>query len=160
MKWITTNIRFPEDMYMELKMEAAKKRTSVADVVREKVKRRKTSKRTRDVEKFMKELEKIAELKKTFEGKGWHRSRSSFSSGFDLDALLVGYLIGRSSLSDVTGSMKSSQHFEPEHDSYSSSYSSRSYSSNSGGFGGGFGGGGGGFGGGFGGGGGGVGGGF
>ncbi|KKS84970.1 MAG: hypothetical protein UV59_C0012G0063 [Candidatus Gottesmanbacteria bacterium GW2011_GWA1_43_11] len=60
MKWITTNIRFPEDMYMELKMEAAKKRTSVADVVREKVKRRKTSKRTRDVEKFMKELEKIA----------------------------------------------------------------------------------------------------
>ncbi len=47
-------------MYMELKMEAAKKRTSVADVVREKVKRRKTSKRTRDVEKFMKELEKIA----------------------------------------------------------------------------------------------------
>lgn len=37
MNWITTNIRFPEDLYMELKMAAARKRTSVASVIRERV---------------------------------------------------------------------------------------------------------------------------
>lgn len=37
MNWITTNIRFPEDLYMELKMEAARRRKSVAALVREKV---------------------------------------------------------------------------------------------------------------------------
>ena len=37
MNWITTNIRFPEEEYMELKMEAAKKRKSVAAIIRERV---------------------------------------------------------------------------------------------------------------------------
>jgi len=36
-KWIATNIRFPEDLYMELKLEAAKNRISVAKLVRQKV---------------------------------------------------------------------------------------------------------------------------
>ena len=37
MNWITTNIRFPKDLYMELKVEAARRRLSVAKVVRERV---------------------------------------------------------------------------------------------------------------------------
>ena len=35
MNWIATNIRFPEDQYMKLKMKAAKERKSVAAVIRE-----------------------------------------------------------------------------------------------------------------------------
>ena len=62
MKWITTNIRFPEDMYMELKLEAAKNRKSVAQVVREKVaKKKKSVNKKKDIENFMKELHKLAE---------------------------------------------------------------------------------------------------
>ena len=60
MKWITTNIRFPEDMYMELKMEAAKRRSSVAEVVREKVAKKKGVAQKRNVEKIMAKLEKLA----------------------------------------------------------------------------------------------------
>lgn len=49
MNWITTNIRFPEDIYMELKIEAAKRRISLAAVVRERVERalRKKNKKNR-----------------------------------------------------------------------------------------------------------------
>lgn len=35
MNWITTNLRLPEDLYMELKLKAAKERKSVAAVIRE-----------------------------------------------------------------------------------------------------------------------------
>ena len=37
MNWITTNLRLPEDLYMDLKMKAAKERKSVAAVIREKL---------------------------------------------------------------------------------------------------------------------------
>ncbi|MCL4360218.1 hypothetical protein M1555_03130 [Patescibacteria group bacterium] len=37
MNYVTTNIRFPEDIYLALKEEAAKKRLSLSAVVREKV---------------------------------------------------------------------------------------------------------------------------
>lgn len=37
MNWITTNLRLPEDLYMELKMRAAKERKSVAAIIREKL---------------------------------------------------------------------------------------------------------------------------
>lgn len=37
MNWITTNIRLPEDLYMELKLKAARERKSVAGVIREKL---------------------------------------------------------------------------------------------------------------------------
>lgn len=61
MNWVTTNIRFPEDVYMELKREAAEKRKSLAAVVREKVVKAggKRAKK-RNVEKMMRELEKLA----------------------------------------------------------------------------------------------------
>ncbi len=37
MNWITTNLRLHEDLYMDLKMKAAKERKSLADVIREKL---------------------------------------------------------------------------------------------------------------------------
>lgn len=37
MNWIATNIRFPEDLYMRLKIEAARRRKSVASIVRERL---------------------------------------------------------------------------------------------------------------------------
>lgn len=37
MNWVTTNIRLPDDIYMDLKMKAAKERKSVAAVIREKL---------------------------------------------------------------------------------------------------------------------------
>lgn len=37
MNWITTNLRLPEDVYMDLKMQAARRRKSVAAIIREKI---------------------------------------------------------------------------------------------------------------------------
>ena len=37
MNWITTNLRLPEDLYMDLKIKAAKERKSVAAVIRERL---------------------------------------------------------------------------------------------------------------------------
>lgn len=37
MNWITTNLRLPEDLYMDLKMKAVRERKSLADVIREKL---------------------------------------------------------------------------------------------------------------------------
>ncbi len=61
MNWITTNIRFPEDRYIELKMEAVRKRKSVAALIREKVfSEGKKSSQSRSAEKLLKELDKLA----------------------------------------------------------------------------------------------------
>lgn len=63
MNWVTTNIRFPEDQYNELKMIAAHDRKSIAELLRNgadlilKVKNRTVKKRT-DI--LMKKLERIA----------------------------------------------------------------------------------------------------
>src|SRR5437868_3446619 len=35
MHWVTTNIRLPEDVYLRLKMKAARERTSIAALIRE-----------------------------------------------------------------------------------------------------------------------------
>lgn len=37
MNWVTTNLRLPEDIYMELKMKAARERKSITAVIREKL---------------------------------------------------------------------------------------------------------------------------
>ena len=43
MNYVTTNIRLPEDDYLRLKAEAAKKRTSLSAIIREKVTKPKIS---------------------------------------------------------------------------------------------------------------------
>ena len=61
MNWITTNIRLPEDLYMDLKMEAARKRKSVAEIVRNKIAKKKILPKKRSIEKQIQELNKFAE---------------------------------------------------------------------------------------------------
>ena len=69
MNYITTNIRFPEDMYMEIKMEAMKQKKSFAAIVREKFSKEGRSKNT-NTEKFMESLENRARKNsKDFKGK-------------------------------------------------------------------------------------------
>ena len=59
MNWVTTNIRFPEDLYMELKMEAAKTRKSIAELVRESLTKKKIIQK-KDAAVMMNNLEKLA----------------------------------------------------------------------------------------------------
>ncbi|MEK7616823.1 MAG: hypothetical protein AAB414_02125 [Patescibacteria group bacterium] len=76
MNWIATNIRFPEDQYNKLKLKAAKERKSLAKIVREATSRiiieeQKPKKRIKNVEKFMKELEKLAQANSKAVGKNF-----------------------------------------------------------------------------------------
>lgn len=48
MNWVTTNIRLPENLYMDLKMKAAKERKSIAAVIREKLTEDKKSENNAD----------------------------------------------------------------------------------------------------------------
>lgn len=81
MNWIATNIRFPEDQYMKLKMKAAKERKSVAAVIREATnntaEERNPSQeeseqdREKRVKEFMKDVEKIAKGNSKYVPKGF-----------------------------------------------------------------------------------------
>lgn len=67
MNWITTNLRIPEDLYMELKMKAAQERKSVAAVIRERLEVKKdfSQDNTKRLLRRMQELgEKIAKENK------------------------------------------------------------------------------------------------
>lgn len=78
MKWVATNIRFPEDMYMELKLEAAKERRSVAAIVRDKVAKKRVSvSKNAYVEAKMKELDRLA------------KANSKYMKGIDLTKALI-----------------------------------------------------------------------
>lgn len=60
MNWITTNIRFPEDLYMALKDEAARRRVSLASVIRQRL--TDTKKRSpAEVARIMRQVDKLAE---------------------------------------------------------------------------------------------------
>ena len=73
MNWITTNIRLPEDLYMDLKMRAAKQRKSVAELIREKL----TGKSAEQQEDRMLLLEKMQAVAKKIadEGEGINLSQ-------------------------------------------------------------------------------------
>lgn len=60
MNWVTTNIRLPEDLYMELKIEAARNRSGIAALIREKLANGK-KKSKKDIETMLKEMDEIAE---------------------------------------------------------------------------------------------------
>lgn len=59
MNWITTNIRIPEEDYMEIKLEAAHTRKSVASIIRDRISK-KTKKDEVSTEKLMADMEKFA----------------------------------------------------------------------------------------------------
>lgn len=58
-QWITTNMRFPADLYMALKLEAAKSRRSVTSLIHEKLTAKSKPKQV-NVDKIMSELAKLA----------------------------------------------------------------------------------------------------
>ena len=55
MNWVTTNIRLPDDLYMELKMKAARERKSVAAIIRERLAGKKTFQK-KNTKKLLREL--------------------------------------------------------------------------------------------------------
>ena len=65
MNYITTNIRLPENLYMQLKIEAAHQRKSVGAVVREKL----TGKQDVKRENRMSLLEELERVSKKIGGK-------------------------------------------------------------------------------------------
>ncbi len=74
-------------------------------------------------------------LERNFVAKDYEIDRSYFSSGFDPNSFLVGYLAGQYSLPDVTRAMESHHHFEPlPQPTYSSSPSTDSSPSSWGSF--------------------------
>ena len=67
MNWVTTHIRLPEDLYMQLKNEAAQKKKSVDAVVREKLTGKPQAKqgdKMHLLERLQKVAKKIAEENK------------------------------------------------------------------------------------------------
>lgn len=61
MNYITTNIRILEEDYMRLKREAAQKRTSLAAVIREKIRGQEAPRRSKEeVKKMMDDLDVLA----------------------------------------------------------------------------------------------------
>lgn len=61
MNYVTTNIRISEEDYLRLKAEGAKKRKSLSAVIREKIGSKKKVSSKAEVEKIMKEVDKVAE---------------------------------------------------------------------------------------------------
>lgn len=59
MNYVTTNIRLPEESYLKLKEEAAKRRKSLSAVIREKL-GAKNARSESEVEQFMNELDVMA----------------------------------------------------------------------------------------------------
>lgn len=70
MNYVTTNIRLPEEDYLRLKAEAAKKRRSLAAVVREKIGVSDQVRSKAEVEKLMAETRALAK-KNAKILKGW-----------------------------------------------------------------------------------------
>lgn len=60
MHYITTNIRIPEKDYLNLKMEAAKKRKSLAAIIRGKISAKEQELSNKEVGKIMAETRKLA----------------------------------------------------------------------------------------------------
>lgn len=70
MNFVTTNIRLPEEEYLKLKAEAAKKRKSLAAVIREKITSQKSLNQA-EVEEIMNDLDKLAK-RNAKKLKGWN----------------------------------------------------------------------------------------
>ena len=69
MNYVTTNIRLPEDEYIKLKVEAARKRKSLAAVIREKITTGKSLNQA-DIEEMMNDLDGVAK-RNAKKLKGW-----------------------------------------------------------------------------------------
>lgn len=61
MQWITTNIRLPQSQYMSLKIQAARRRKSMASLIREKLDSKKPVKRKKN-NLLLDEFRRVAEI--------------------------------------------------------------------------------------------------
>lgn len=75
MNYVTTNIRFPEDLYMQLRQEAAKKRMSLAAVIRQKVGGKTSHRQKSNVTRLSAKLDATA-LELGAKLKGFHATRA------------------------------------------------------------------------------------
>ncbi len=71
MNYVTTNIRIPEADYLRLKAVAAKKRTSLSAVIREKIKADSPKRTPEEVAAMMNDLDNLAR-KNSKKLKGWN----------------------------------------------------------------------------------------
>jgi len=69
MNFVTTNIRLPEEEYIKLKAEAARKRKSLAAVIREKITTDKQLNQA-EIEEIMADLDRVAK-RNSKKLKGW-----------------------------------------------------------------------------------------
>ena len=81
-----------------------------------------------------KRLDGLRRIEKRFRSQDYDGSYSTFSGGFDINTLLIGYMLGKIDSSDINKQIDSSQHTRshsyPSSSDYSSSHSSHdSYSS-------------------------------
>ncbi len=60
MNWVTTNIRFPEDLYDQLKREAAARRISLSELVRQRTAGKQSDKKNTSSKAAMKRLNQLA----------------------------------------------------------------------------------------------------
>ena len=71
MNWIATNIRFPKDEYMELKLISAKKRESLSSLVRGAVKKTVLKKSRPNPKEVMAKLDRISKIISKSVPKNW-----------------------------------------------------------------------------------------
>lgn len=60
MNWVTTNVRFPEEMYDQLKREAVTQRISLSELVRQRVAGKRGDKKITSTKAAMKRLNELA----------------------------------------------------------------------------------------------------
>ena len=65
----------------------------------------------------------LREIASSFKSKDYESSRSTFSSGFNVGDLLIGYMLGNISSHDVNKHIGDNQHFKPVETNYSHNYS-------------------------------------
>ena len=88
-----------------------------------------TIRRERDL--LEEKLSDIRSVEKRFRQRDYEGRYSTFSGGFDINDLLVGYMLGKFSVNDINSKMDNSQHTQRSSYHSSGSYSSRGSSSSS-----------------------------
>ncbi len=71
MNYVTTNIRIPEEDYLNLKHEAVRQRKSLSAIIRERIRVKEKKKSKTEVKELMKELEIVAK-RNAKHLKGWN----------------------------------------------------------------------------------------
>lgn len=82
MNWITTNIRLPEDLYMDLKVKAARERKSVAAVIRYKLSSSESLIKKRKNAQLLKKMQNLAK-KIAKENKGLNLTQAVIDARYE-----------------------------------------------------------------------------